>query len=206
MALHELRQTGQWEVVSLLTVLTADYDRVSMHGIRRELLEAQAAAAGLALRKVYIPAGGDMAEYERAMAEAMDHFRRMGVRHAAFGDLYLEGIREYREKNLARAGMEAVFPLWGRDTRVLAEEIIDAGFRAVLTCVDGEKLDRSFAGRSFDRQLLADLPAGIDPCGENGEFHTFIHAGPILDHPIPCRTGEVVTREGRFHFCDVLPG
>jgi uncharacterized protein (TIGR00290 family) len=203
-ALHVLRREGRYEVVSLLTTMTEGYDRVSMHGVRRELVLAQAAAAGLPLRIVWIPQQADNAIYEARMAEALAEFKSAGVGSIAFGDLFLEDLKKYREDKLAAAGMTAVFPIWKRDTRELARQMVAEGFRAVLTCVDTQKLDARFAGREYDLDLLADLPAGVDPCGENGEFHSFCCAGPIFSHPLDIRRGEVVLRDGRFNFCDVL--
>jgi uncharacterized protein (TIGR00290 family) len=203
LALFELRRAGRYEVVGLLTTVTREYDRISMHGVRRALLEAQARAAGVPLTVVEISAGAPNGEYEARMGEALERFREAGVRTVAFGDLFLEEIRRYREERLAPVGMRALFPLWGRDTAELAREFVERGFRAVLTCVDSRQLDGAFAGREFDARLLADLPRSVDPCGENGEFHTFVHAGPILSHPVPARTGEVVCRDGRFHFCEL---
>jgi len=203
-ALHVLRREGRYEVVLLLTTMTEGYDRVSMHGVRPELVLAQAAAAGLPLRIVWIPQQADNAIYEARMAEALAEFKSAGVGSIAFGDLFLEDLKKYREDKLAAAGMTAVFPIWKRDTRELARRMVAEGFRVVLTCVDTQKLDARFAGREYDLDLLADLPAGVDPCGENGEFHSFCCAGPIFSHPLDIRRGEVVLRDGRFNFCDVL--
>jgi uncharacterized protein (TIGR00290 family) len=203
LALAELRRAGTHEVMGLLTTVTREYDRISMHGVRRALLEEQARATGLPLTVVEISAGAPNGEYEARMAEALERFRGEGVRTIAFGDLFLEEIRRYREERLESVGMRAIFPLWGRDTAALAREFVERGFRAVLACVDSQQLDGAFAGREFDARLLADLPPSVDPCGENGEFHTFVHAGPVLSRPIPVRTGEVVRRDGRFDFCDL---
>lgn len=189
---------------ALLTTVTADYGRISIHGVRRELLARQADAIGVPLIAVEIPASCPNDVYEQRMGQAMAKAPLRDVKTIAFGDLFLADIREYRETRLATVGKQAVFPLWGRDTRALAHEFIAAGFQAVLVCVDPSKLDGSFAGRRFDEQLLAELPAGVDPCGENGEFHTFVHAGPIFSEPIPCDVGDTVSRDG-FVFCDVVP-
>jgi len=206
LALHELRR-GENEVVALLTVLTDEYDRVSMHGVREDLLEQQALALGLNLCKVRIPPDCGEGRYETAMAEALAPFRRRGVRRVAFGDLYLEGIREYREAKLAEAGMDAAFPLWGADTRDLSRRFIEDGFVAVVTCVDSRSLEGAFAGRLYDEALLADLPEGVDPCGENGEFHTFAFDGPPFLRPVGFRIGRRVLRDERFWFRDLLgPG
>jgi uncharacterized protein (TIGR00290 family) len=203
-ALHVLQREGRYEVVSLLTTMTEGYDRVSMHGVRRELVLAQAAAAGLPLRIVWIPQQADNAIYEARMTEALAEFKSAGVGSIAFGDLFLEDLKKYREDKLAAVGMTAVFPIWNRDTRELARQMVAEGFLAVLTCVDTQKLDARFAGRKYDLDLLANLPAGVDPCGENGEFHSFCCAGPIFSHPLDIRRGEIVLRDGRFNFCDVL--
>lgn len=203
-ALHILRQRGDLEIAALLTTVNQKYERVAMHAVRESLLEAQAAAAGLRLVKVPIPSPCPNEVYERAMVEALSQARAGGVTHVVFGDLFLEDIRKYREENLAKCGMTPVFPLWLRDTRELAHEMITAGLRAYLTCVDPKKLDRSFAGRLFDEPLLADLPAGVDPCGENGEFHTCAVAGPMFTRPIEISPGEIVERDG-FVFADLIP-
>lgn len=203
-ALHVARARADLDVVALFTTVNRTHGRVAMHGVRETLLDAQAAAVGLPLVKVPIPSPCPNEAYERAMAEAMAQARAEGVTHVIFGDLFLEDIRQYREENLAECGMTAVFPLWGRDTRLLAEEMVAGGLRAHLTCVDRKKLDARFAGRSFDAQLFADLPSGVDPCGENGEFHTFACAGPMFSERIAVQPGEVVERDG-FIFADVLP-
>jgi uncharacterized protein (TIGR00290 family) len=202
-SLHVLRQ-GDVEVVGLLTTLNETHDRVAMHAVRRSLLLAQADAAGLPLTIVPIPSPCPNDVYEAAMARALAAARADGVEAVAFGDLFLEDIRRYREKRMAGTGLVPLFPLWGRETRALAEEMIASGLEACLTCVDPRVLPASFAGRRFDRDLLRDLPPGVDPCGENGEFHTFTFAGPMFRAPIPIRSGEVVTRDG-FVFADLLP-
>jgi len=202
-ALHRLRQGDEYEVVALVTTVNSGFGRVAMHAVREELLELQAAAAGLPLTKVPIPPTCINRTYERAMSEAMERAKAEGVRHVAFGDLFLEDVRTYRESRLAACGVTPIFPLWGRDTRALAEEMIVGGLSAYLTCVDPRKLGREFAGRRFDRDLLRELPAGADPCGENGEFHTFVNAGPMFRAPIAVAAGEVVERDG-FMFADFL--
>jgi uncharacterized protein (TIGR00290 family) len=204
LALHALRQTPGVEVTGLLTTVTEDYDRISMHGVRRALLEQQAEAAGLPLQIVSIPPDCTNEIYEQRMAAALVSHRERGGRRVAFGDLFLEDIRAYREAKLAGAGMTALFPVWGRDTAALARDFIAQGFQAVLVCVDTEALDPAFAGRAFDADLLRDLPAQVDPCGENGEFHTFVHTGPIFRRPIPFQLGPQETRLGRFRYQDLL--
>lgn len=203
-ALHEIRQGGEFEVVALLTTINQTYQRVAMHAVREALVEMQATAAGLPQVKVPIPSPCSNEIYERAMSEAMARARATGVQHVVFGDLFLQDIRAYREKNLAACGMTAVFPLWRKDTRQLAEEMLAGGLLAYLTCVDPRKLDASFAGRRFDAKLLRDLPSSVDPCGENGEFHTFANAGPMFDREIHVTPGEIVERDG-FIFADFLP-
>lgn len=203
-SLHLVRQQGGMEVVALLTTVNQEYRRVAMHGVRQSLLEAQAAAAGLPLVKVEIPSPCPNEVYERAMAAAMERARAQGVTRVVFGDLFLEDIRKYREENLAKCRMTPVFPLWQKPTRELAKEMIAGGLRAYLTCVDPRKLDRRFAGRALDARLLAELPASVDPCGENGEFHTCVVAGPMFRAPIAVEAGEIVTRDG-FVFADFLP-
>lgn len=202
-ALHVIRQRGDVEITALLTTINCTHNRVAMHAVRESLLDAQAAAAGLPLVKVEIPSPCPNEIYDRAMAEAMAQAGAQGVTHMIFGDLFLEDIRKYREENLAKCGIVPVFPLWGRDTRILAQEMLAGGLRAYLTCVDPKKLDASFAGRSFDEKLLADCPPGVDPCGENGEFHTCVVAGPMFASPIPVDVGEIVHRD-RFVFADLL--
>jgi uncharacterized protein (TIGR00290 family) len=188
---------------ALLSTVTEEYGRVSMHGVRRSLLRRQAAATGLHLVEVPIPVDCTNEVYESRMTAAFASDELSAVEEVAFGDLFLEDIRAHRESRLAAAGKRARFPVWGEDTAMLARHFIAAGFRAILVCLDPRKLDSSFAGRDFDERLLAELPAGVDPCGENGEFHTFVTAGPVLDCPIECRRGEVVERQG-FVFCDLL--
>jgi uncharacterized protein (TIGR00290 family) len=192
------------EVVALLTTVNRTYQRVAMHAVREGLLEMQAAAAGLPLVKVPIPSPCPNEIYEAAMSEAMARARAEGVRYVIFGDLFLEDIRAYRERQLAQCGMTPVFPLWGRDTRELAEDMVARGLSAYVTCVDPRKLGHSFAGRRFDRDFLAALPRAVDPCGENGEFHTFACAGPMFHEEIPVTPGEIVERDG-FVFADLLP-
>jgi uncharacterized protein (TIGR00290 family) len=203
-ALEEVRGAGTLEIVGLLTTVTSEFGRVSMHAVREQLLEQQGAALGLPCRKVRIPWPCVNETYEAEMARALAEARAEGVTHVVFGDLFLEDVRAYRETKLAGSGIEPVFPLWGRDTSRLAREMLDGGLRATLTCVDPRALDPAFAGRAFDAALLADLPAGVDPCGERGEFHTFAWAGPMFERAIPVDRGEVVTREG-FVFADLVP-
>jgi uncharacterized protein (TIGR00290 family) len=203
LALHALRQTPGVEVAGLLTTVTEEYDRISMHGVRRSLLERQAAEAGLPLHVVQIPRECPNEIYEERMTTALGGIRDAGIRRVAFGDLFLEDIRTYRESRLASFGMEAIFPVWGCDTAELARDFLRLGFAAVLVCVDTETLAATFAGRPFDDDLLRNLPPGVDPCGENGEFHTFVHAGPVFRAAIAFTRGEIEDR-GRFVFCDLV--
>lgn len=203
-ALHEVLRAGELEVVGLLTTVSQTYARVAMHGVRRALLEAQARALGLPLQVVELPAPCTNAEYEARMGAWVESARAQGITRVVFGDLFLEDIRAYRERQLEGTGLEPVFPLWQRPTPALAEAMLDAGIEATITCLDPRVLDRSFAGRRWDRALLAALPEGVDPCGENGEFHTFVHASPDFAAPLAVREGEVVEREG-FVFADLLP-
>jgi len=203
-ALHVLRQQYPDSVAALLTTNNEAFDRVAMHAVRRELLEAQAAATGLPLTVVPLPWPCSNEEYERRMAESVAGFVAAGFTHAAFGDLFLEDVRRYREERLAGSGLSPLFPLWKtKATAALAREMIAGGLKARVTCVDPNRLDRSFAGRAFDADLLASLPDGVDPCGENGEFHSFACAGPMFRVPVDVRVGEVVDRDG-FVFADLL--
>ncbi len=203
MALYELKRLGKYEIV-LLTTVTEQYDRISMHGVRAALLEKQAESLGCRLEKVYISPECSNEEYEKKMEDTMSKYKAMGVTKVAFGDLFLEDIREYREKNLKKSGMEAIFPIWGRDTGKLAFNFIDLGFKAILTCVDTKVLDGDFAGRCYDKELLADLPASVDPCGENGEFHSFVFDGPIFSKKIDFTIGVKSLRDERFSYCDLV--
>lgn len=205
LALYALQADPTVRIEALLTTVTDQYDRISMHGVRRQLLSTQAAALGLPLTEAHIPAAASNAIYEEAFSAALAQHRARGVRRVVFGDLFLADIRAYRERQLAALGMTGIFPLWGLDTRKLAVEFIELGFEAVIACVDGAKLDATFAGRPFDQNLLRDLPAGVDPCGENGEFHTFVTDGPTFRWPVSYTTGVSVYRDG-YTFCDLVPG
>jgi uncharacterized protein (TIGR00290 family) len=201
-ALHVVRQQNEIEVVRLLTTVTGPYDRVSMHGVRVELLEAQAEAVGIPLHQVAIPAPCPDEVYREAMRQAVEEAKRQGVTQMVFGDLYLEDVRAYREKQLEGTGIAPVFPLWGRPTAELARAMIAAGLVAHVTCLDPKKIPRGLAGHRFDEAFLARLPEGVDPCAENGEFHTCASAGPMFRHPIPVALGETVQRDG-FVFTDL---
>jgi len=206
LALHELRLSGAYEIVALMTSISEEHHRISHHGVREDLLEQQAAAIGIPLEKIYLPSGkfqpctNDV--YERIMGEVMAKFYAQGVRTVAFGDLFLEDLRAWREANLAKAGMYGIFPIWNRNTTQLAHEVITMGFKAYLSCVEG-KVGPGFVGRPYDLELLRDLPQEIDPCGEFGEFHSFVYDGPIFSRPVAVRVGEIVSRDGRF-YADLL--
>ncbi|HLM66864.1 MAG TPA: hypothetical protein VK358_05010 [Longimicrobium sp.] len=207
LALARLRETEGVEVVGLMTTVTAGYDRVSIHGVRRSLLHAQAAALGLPVHEVTLQPQSSNQAYERATADALAVVRERtpGVRRLAFGDIFLEDVRQYRETLAGGLGFGSMFPLWGEAPRDLADEVIGRGIAARLVCVDTQQLAASFAGREYDAALLADLPAGVDPCGERGEFHTFVSDGPGFREPVRYVTGEVVLRDERFDYCDLLP-
>ena len=204
MALYEIQRTKSYEVAALLTTVTSDYDRISMHGVRRVLLEGQAESLGLCLHQAYISKGATNEEYEARMKETLLLYQKDGVNSVVFGDLFLEEIKEYREQLLGTIGMKGVFPIWKRDTSEIVRSFIELGFKAIVTCVDSKVLDISFAGKIVDDQFLSSLPPGVDPCGENGEFHTFVYSGPLFKEEIRFKTGELVSRDG-FYFCDLLP-
>jgi uncharacterized protein (TIGR00290 family) len=204
LALYEIRKANDYRVAALLTTVTEDYDRISMHGVRCALLERQAEELGLPLKKVLIPKDSTNDIYESRMRALLEEGLRAGIDTVAFGDIFLEDLKLYRERNLAQLGMKALFPIWKRETSELAQTFIRLGFQAALACVDTAILDASFAGRAYDQDLLRDLPAGVDPCGENGEFHSFAFDGPIFRHRVQHTRGEVVQRD-HYCFCDFLP-
>lgn len=206
MALQRLRADPRWQVVGLLTTITRQFDRVAMHGIRRDVLMAQVRALGLPLIECAIDWPSNNEAYETAHANALRQAseRWPGLRHCAFGDLFLEDVRAYRERQLQREGWVGVFPLWGSDTRIMSRAFVAAGHRARLTCVDTTQLDGAFSGRDYDSALLDALPGDIDPCGEHGEFHTLACGGPLFDTSLPLRRGESVLRENRFQYTDFL--
>jgi len=205
MALYALLGSGRYEVVSLLTTVSKQYERISHHGVRVELLEQQAAAIGIRLHKLYLhQANCSIEDYEAVMKKAMLEYKEKNVRTVAFGDIFLQDLREYRERNLAKVGMKGIFPIWGRDTTEIVRTFIALGFKAYLTCVDSEKLGEEFAGRPIDADLIRDLPDGVDPCGENGEFHSYVYDGPIFQQSVEVSAGEVVLRDVRY-FADLIP-
>jgi len=203
-ALHAMQKAANIRIEALLTTITRDFDRISMHGVRRVLLERQAQSLGLPLQLVFITKGASNDEYEQRMGETLATYRDRGINVVVFGDLFLQDIRAYRERLLARLNMTGSFPVWGRDTTQFIREFIELGFKAVIVCVDPAQLDPSFCGRLIDEGFLADLPPGVDPCGENGEFHTFVFDGPNFSKPVNFSIGEVVCRDS-FWFCDLVP-
>ncbi len=203
-ALYEIQQSGRYEIVSLLTTITEDYDRISMHGVPRILVEQQAKSLGLPIEEIFISKSASNEEYDSRMREVLARFKKDGVSSAVFGDIFLEEVRQYREDNLSKVEMKGIFPIWGRDTGELSRSFIALGFRAITTCVDSKVLDKRFVGRVIDEQFLDDLPANVDPAGENGEFHSFVFDGPIFRERIAYTMGEQVLRDS-FYFCDLLP-
>lgn len=203
-ALYELQQRKEYEIVSLLTTLTEGYDRVSMHGVRRSLLQRQAESLYLPLHQIFISKKASNEEYEAKMQATLTMFQKAGVSSVVFGDIFLEDIRKYREDNLAKIGMKAIFPIWQRNTAQLAQTFVDLGFKAIVTCVDSKFLNRTFAGRLIDEHFLSEIPPDVDPCGENGEFHSFVFDGPIFRSKISHTVGQIVSRDS-LYFCDLLP-
>ncbi len=205
LALYEIQRSNGYEIVSLLTTITEGYDRVSLHGVRRTLIERQAHSLDLPLEEVFIPKDCSNGEYETRLRTTLTEFKEAGVSLVAFGDVVLEEVRKYRETNLAKLGLRGSFPIWGRDTAELTQSFLALGFKAITTCIDSKVLSMSFLGRIIDRQFLVDLPPNVDPGGENGEFHSFVFSGPIFKKRIAFKPDGRVTR-GSFYFCDLLPG
>ncbi|OGI31329.1 MAG: ATP-binding protein [Candidatus Melainabacteria bacterium RIFOXYA12_FULL_32_12] len=204
LCLYEVMKSGKYEVVSLLTTISEDYDRISMHGVPRVLLERQAESIGLPLNKIFISPCPDNSEYEAKMEEFLLSYKEKGVETVAFGDIFLDSLRKYREEKLAVVDMKALFPLWKRNTVDITRKFIDLGFKTITTCVDSNLLDKSFVGRIIDDNFLGELPENVDPCGENGEYHSFAFDGPIFRESIGFKTGEIVLRDG-FYYCDLIP-
>jgi uncharacterized protein (TIGR00290 family) len=205
MAAYHLIASQKYEIAALLTTVTEEFDRISMHGVRRELLERQAESLAIPLHTVMIPKDCSNEIYESRMNAAFSHFKAAGLTKIAFGDLFLADIKQYRDERLALAGMAGLYPIWLRDTDELVRTFIGLGFKAKLACVDTHAIDASFAGRELDASLLEDLPRSADPCGEHGEYHSFVYAGPIFKKTIDCRTGETTMRASRFNYCDIVP-
>jgi len=204
LALYEILKSDSYEVLELLTTVTKDYDRISIHGVRRVLLEQQAKALRIPLEEMFITKGASDAEYEGELLKTLKRHRDNGVLSVVFGDIFLEDVRKYREQILAKAGMNGIFPLWKKGTKELALKFINRGFKAIITSVDSNVLGKDFAGREYDEKFLSDLPANVDSCGENGEFHSFVYDGPIFCERIGFKKGEVVLRDNRFYYCDLL--
>jgi uncharacterized protein (TIGR00290 family) len=205
MAAYQLLASQKYEIATLLTTVTEEFDRISMHGVRRELLQRQAESLGLPLHTMMIPKECSNLIYEERMRATLAAFKASGITKVAFGDLFLQDVKQYRDERLAQIGMTGLYPIWMRDTDELVRTFIGLGFKAILACVDTEAIDASFAGREIDHDLLRDFPAGADPCGEYGEYHSFVYAGPIFNKPIACRAGELVMRTPRFNYCDIVP-
>ena len=204
-ALEEVLRSKELQISTLLTSVTGGYERISIHGVRRSLLEQQVRSLRLPLETVELSPRSSNEEYEERYGATLLAHRAKGIKTVVYGDLFLEEIRRYREAQLGKLGMRAIFPLWYRDTTELARGFIERGYRAVLTCIDGQALGEEFAGREFDATLLRDLPPEVDPCGENGEFHTFVYDGPLFAEAVRFERGEVVLRDKRFWYCDLTP-
>jgi uncharacterized protein (TIGR00290 family) len=204
LALTEIKNSGRYEIAALLTTVTKDYDRISMHGVRRSLLEQQAESLGLRLEEVFITKNASNEEYESSMRDVLSKYRESGINAVVIGDIFLEDVRKYREQKLSLLDMHGIFPIWAVETRELIARFIRAGFKAITTCVDTKVLGKEFVGRELDQAFLAELPDGVDPCGENGEYHSFIYDGPIFSRRIPITIGEKVLRENRYYFCDLI--
>ena len=204
LALYEVQQSHEYQVAALLTTITEDYDRISMHGVRRELLQRQVTALGLPLQQIVITRGATNEEYEKKFIDACAGYLDKGIDSIIFGDLFLEDIKRYRDAFLARHNLRGIYPVWRRNTTEFINRFLELGFKAIVTCVDAKVLGSEFAGRVIDETFVSSLPAPVDPCGENGEFHTFVFDGPNFHQPVTFSTGEVVCRDG-FWFCDLLP-
>lgn len=205
LALHAILKENSYRIAALLTTVTADYDRISMHGVRRILLERQVASLGFPLEKVFIPKNASNTEYEANMGQLLTRYKEKGITAVVFGDIFLEDLRQYREEKLATLEMKGIFPLWKRDTQELAHSLITLGFHAITTCVDTQTLGQQFVGRVIDERFLSELPPTVDACGENGEYHSFVYDGPIFKKRIAHTPGEIVLRDNRFCYCDLLP-
>ena len=205
LALNEILNNTDYEVRSLITTVTEGYDRISIHGVRNELLDQQVQSIGLPLHKVSIPKDSTNEQYEKALNDVLLYFKNEGINEVVFGDIFLEDVKKYRDELLDKLDMKGVYPIWKKDSKELATKFIELGFKAVTTCVDSQQLDKEFVGRDYDSEFLNDLPNSADPCGENGEFHTFVYDGPIFTKKINFNKGEIVFRDDRFYYCDLLP-
>ena len=205
LALHKVLIKKIYEVKFLFTTISEEYNRISMHGVRAELLESQGKSLGFNIRMIKIPKDVGNEEYAAIMKKEMLSLKSMKINDVVFGDLLLEDVRKYRESNLSKIGMTAIFPLWGKNSQELAKEFIDLGFKAIITCVDSTFLDDSYIGQLYNDDFLLSIPSNVDPCGENGEFHTFVYDGPIFSYPIEFKKGEIVFREDRFYYIDLIP-
>jgi uncharacterized protein (TIGR00290 family) len=205
LALHEILRDPEYRVSALMTTVTENYDRVSMHGVRSVLLERQAASLGFPLEKVFIAKNASNEEYESKVGKVLAHYKLAGVGAVVFGDIFLEDLRKYREDQLAALEMRCLFPVWKRDTARLTRDLTALGFKALTTCVDTHALGRGFVGREIDEQFLSELPPTVDACGENGEYHSFVFDGPIFNKKVSFTPGEIVLRENRFYYCDLIP-
>ena len=204
LTLYELLKSENYDIISLLTTITEDYNRISMHGIRKILLERQAESLGLPLEKVLLSKNSSNKEYDNKMLTVLKKFLREGPFSFAFGDIFLEDVRKYREDKLSILEIKGIFPLWLKDTLEISNAFINLGFKAIITCVDTQLLDKKFVGRKFDKQFLSELPPNVDPCGENGEFHSFVYDGPIFKEKVTFSRGDIVLRENRFYYCDLI--
>jgi len=205
MALNEIKMINDYQIVALITTITKDYDRISMHGVRSILLNKQADSLGLNSEKILITKNASNKEYEDSMKSMLMKYKNLGINKVIFGDIFLEDLRRYREQNLSNIGMSGIFPLWKRNTKELAIRFIELGFKAIITCVDSKVLNKKFVGKCYDLDFLDELPPDVDPCGENGEFHSFVYDGPIFQDKIKIQRGEVVLRDNRYYFCDLIP-
>jgi uncharacterized protein (TIGR00290 family) len=205
LSLYAILKARRYQIAALLTTVTQAYDRVSMHGVRRVLLEKQAASLDLPLEIVFISNKASNEEYESQMSAVLTRYMKSGINKVAFGDIFLEDLRKYRQEKLELLGMEALFPIWNRDTGELSHSLAALGFKAITTCVDTNVLDKRFVGRVIDDSFLSELPESVDRCGENGEYHTFVYEGPIFRNRINFKVGKKVLREDRFYFCDLVP-
>ena len=205
LALYQMQKSKNYDIFSLLTTVTKGYDRVSIHGVRKELLEQQAVSMGIDLIKVFVSKKSSNQEYESNMRNVLEDCKKTNTFCVAFGDIFLEDLRKYREDKLSIIGMKGIFPLWGENTKKLAHSFIDLGVKAIISCVDSKFLGKEFVGKEFNQDFLSKLPKNVDPCGENGEFHSFVYDGPIFKQRIPYKLGEIVLRGDRFYYCDLIP-